>query len=614
MPRVLIVEDDPKRLDFVRVSLQRSNAILERELAGRGLAYPSVDPSDILTARDLETALAHLREEPFVDLVILDLQIPRSPGASLPDPEILYGFEVLEYVRSELQSAIPVVILSVNVDPESWERSHGLRQHKQVLDERRIYPADDLLLKEPGRGGGGGYGVDSDLLQRKLVSFLIDLSEEDERLLNANEIIVPRPGTKMRNVLRQLKRYACSALPDQPRADVLLLGENGVGKTTYALAYHLLRSRQTGRRLGFEHLDLGSLDFAGSAPNIALFGASNFDGAWSLGAFARNTFYRRGGNDQLYPGQVIEAAGEEIVIPGVLSRTLYPTSEDVPDFDRSGTLFLDEVVNVGENIQALLLQALSYNTKDRHVYTTGHAPRRLRVGPTVISATAQKIATEGDPANAPLGAKVWRGLSDYRFRIDQRRVVIPPLRERRDEILPLLRRLVRLRTGQPNIVIEPDVAEMLNERLELYNNVADLQRIADQVEPQEPSVSWRHVRPLFLRESPVLAGYVVADSAWDRTACARYLEEVERTGDVIALSRIAKEKKTTGLSAYRVGLMFLDRCGCTMTQRWPHDDETIKFFGHDTGRLRTYMSRLNPDQSKAHGLREALQALQEFKR
>jgi CheY-like chemotaxis protein len=610
--KVLVVEDSPDRLELVCAALTRTNVELARELAIRGLDYPQLKAAEIAAAGDVETALEHLRSEASFDLIVLDLHLPRKAGGALPGPEVLHGFEVLDFVRGELRSAVPVVVLSVNVDPASWERSHGLRRHDQVLDERRIHPADDILLKEPA-AGGGGFGVDPDLLQRKLIGYLVDLSDDDERRLEEAGIRVPRRGSKGRSVLRQLKRFACSSLPGHPRPDVLLLGENGVGKTTFARAYHLFRPRlRADARLGFEHLDLGSLDFAGSAPNIALFGATDFNGAWSLGAFARSTLYRRNGRFKPFPGQLVE--DEEGATAGDLGRQNYPASDDEPDYDASGTLFLDEVVNVGREIQGLLLQALSYDLRNRHIYTTGHSPRRLRVSPTLIFATAQRIGGESELSEERDARPLWRGMEDYRLRIDQRRVVIPPLRERREEVIELLQTLVERRTGRRQIPIEPNILDMFTERLEFYNNVADLQRIADQVEPEEPSISWRHVRPLYMRENPVLPPIELGESAWDRTACARYLEGVELSGKPIALSRIAKEKRTTNLSAYRVGLLFLERCGCEMTHRWPGNAETLKLFGHDTARFRTSMARLQPDPAKPHGLREALAALQAFRR
>jgi CheY-like chemotaxis protein len=614
MARILVVEDDPDRLEFVLETLTRQNVELQRELARRGLVYPKLVRSDLIVASDADTALKSLGSGTRFDLILLDLHLPRKPGVPAPGPEVLYGFEILEFVRTELHSLVPVIVLSVNVDPSSWERSHGLRRHGQVLNERRIHPADDILLKEPAIGGGGGFGVDSDLLQRKLVGYLVDLSEQDELCLERAGIRVPATGSKSREVLRQLKRFACSSLPGYPRPDVLLLGENGVGKTTFARAYHLFRPHfHEGPRLGFEHLDLGSIDFAGSAPNIALFGATDFNGAWSLGAFARSTLFRRQGRLKVFPGQLVEEEIEIHPVSGELGLQSYPTGEDEPDFDASGTLFLDEVVNIGRETQGLLLQALSYDLRNRHIYTTGHSPRRLRVGPTLIFATAQRIGRE-EVTEEREERPVWRGMEDYRFRIDQRRVIIPPLRERREEIVELLQTLVERRTGRPKIPIEPNILEMFTERLEFYNNVADLQRIADQVNPEEPSISWRHVRPLYMRENPVLPTIELAESAWDRTVCARYLEEVESTGRVVPLSRIAKEKKTTNQSAYRVALLFLERCGSEMTHRWPSNEETEKFFGHDTARFRTTMARLQSDPNKPHGMREVLKALEKFKR
>ena len=74
---------------------------------------------------------------------------------------------------------------------------------------------------------------------------------------------------------------------DKPRPDILLTGENGVGKTTFARAYHLLRPASEGQRLGFLSLDLGALDLSGSSASLALCGATPWAGGgeitWSFG-------------------------------------------------------------------------------------------------------------------------------------------------------------------------------------------------------------------------------------------------------------------------------------------------------------------------------------------
>lgn len=82
-PRILVVEDEPRMLDFIRVSLQqRAFAVIE--------------------AYDGEEALRRIREE-GPDLVLLDLY--------LPDVD---GFDLLRRIRD--MTTVPVIVVTVRDD------------------------------------------------------------------------------------------------------------------------------------------------------------------------------------------------------------------------------------------------------------------------------------------------------------------------------------------------------------------------------------------------------------------------------------------------------------------------------------------------------------------
>ncbi len=94
-----------------------------------------------------------------------------------------------------------------------------------------------------------------------------------------------------------------------------------------------------------------------------------------------------------------------------------------------GTLFLDEIADIPVSAQAALLRVL----ETRRFRRIGGA-RELEVSVRVIAAT-----------NAPLEQQVERGRfrRDLLYRINQFSVHIPPLRERRDDVLPLARHFLR---------------------------------------------------------------------------------------------------------------------------------------------------------------------------
>jgi DNA-binding NtrC family response regulator len=166
---------------------------------------------------------------------------------------------------------------------------------------------------------------------------------------------------------------------------MLILGETGTGKSALAERVIHPASRRSGR---FVAVDLGALPASLAAAE--LFGSAR--GAFS-GAVDR-------------PGRFEEADG--------------------------GTLFLDELGNLPLDAQGLLLLAL----QDGRVTRLGEN-RARRVDVKLVAAT-----------NADLSARV----RDGSFRADlfarlnpASRLVMPPLRERRDDVLPLAQAMVTRR-------------------------------------------------------------------------------------------------------------------------------------------------------------------------
>jgi len=170
--------------------------------------------------------------------------------------------------------------------------------------------------------------------------------------------------------------------------DVLIEGETGVGKELVARALHRESPR---RRHPFVVVDCAALDPA--TADVELFGHE-------AGAFA-GAVRRRVGR--------IEAS------------------------DR-GALFLDELEALAPSLQAKLLRVL----EEREVTPIGAAeprPLSLRV-----------IAS----AKADLAARVAEGdfRADLYYRLDVGRIRVPPLRERRSDILPLFAHFIQEACGR----------------------------------------------------------------------------------------------------------------------------------------------------------------------
>src|SRR5208337_4644228 len=94
-----------------------------------------------------------------------------------------------------------------------------------------------------------------------------------------------------------------------------------------------------------------------------------------------------------------------------------------------GTLFLDEIANVPINLQAKLLRVLETGQMER----VGSSKTR-RVDVRVLSATNADVAQE---------VKAGRFREDLLFRLNTIEIHLPPLRERREDLLLLANYFLR---------------------------------------------------------------------------------------------------------------------------------------------------------------------------
>ncbi|CAM3201276.1 sigma-54-dependent Fis family transcriptional regulator [Corallococcus sp. ZKHCc1 1396] len=166
-----------------------------------------------------------------------------------------------------------------------------------------------------------------------------------------------------------------------PRSPVLLLGETGTGKAVLARHLHALRQKQG----AFVQINCAALP--DTMMESELFGHER-------GAFTDAKTARRG---------LVELASD-------------------------GLLFLDEVGELPLALQAKLLTFL-----DKGAF------RRLG-GTTELTSTARIVAATNKDLEAEVAAGRFR--EDLLFRLSVFRVEVPPLRERREDVLPLARTLV----------------------------------------------------------------------------------------------------------------------------------------------------------------------------
>ncbi|HEY8346658.1 MAG TPA: sigma-54-dependent Fis family transcriptional regulator [Symbiobacteriaceae bacterium] len=200
---------------------------------------------------------------------------------------------------------------------------------------------------------------------------------------------------------------------------ILITGETGTGKEVLAKAIHRASPRSKGPWIA---VNCGAL-----SPTLA---ASQLFG-YVGGAFT-------GANPKGSPGLVEAASG--------------------------GTLFLDEVGELPPEVQVALLRFL----EERQVYRIG-SHRPIPVDVRIIAATNQDLAEM---------VRQGRFRQDLYYRLNVVHLHIPPLRERREDILPLVEYAYR-RLG----VVPPDLGFSSCQQLTSYSwpgNVRELMNLVEQ--------------------------------------------------------------------------------------------------------------------------------------
>ncbi len=204
-------------------------------------------------------------------------------------------------------------------------------------------------------------------------------------------------------------------------ANVLILGENGTGKELAAWALHTYSAR---KNKGFVHVDLGAVP-------ETLFESELF--GHTRGAFTDAKEERM--------GRIESASG--------------------------GTLFLDEIGNLGFPLQAKILTTL----QNREIIRIG-SNSSIKVDIRLISAT-----------NMPLYemAETFRFRQDLLYRLNTVEILLPPLRERKEDIKPISSYYLNLfieKYGKEGVIITDEAFQKLLE----YNWPGNIRELAHSIE------------------------------------------------------------------------------------------------------------------------------------
>ena len=200
------------------------------------------------------------------------------------------------------------------------------------------------------------------------------------------------------------KAYSLADKVAKTDANVLILGENGTGK--FVLAHHIY-SQSERKNNPFIAVDLGSL-------NSNIFESELF--GYAKGAFT----------------------DAKIDTPGRFEMA------------QNGTIFLDEIGNVPLHLQSKLLHVIQTKTVTR-LGETKARPLNVRI----ITATNLNLKLE-------VADKNFR--EDLYYRINTMEIVLPPLRERNEDKIPLAEYLLekmRDKYGRGEITFDKKVLEQI---------------------------------------------------------------------------------------------------------------------------------------------------------
>ncbi|WP_319777127.1 sigma-54 dependent transcriptional regulator [Maridesulfovibrio sp.] len=182
------------------------------------------------------------------------------------------------------------------------------------------------------------------------------------------------------------------------------------------------------------------------------------------------------------------------------------------DLAMGGTLFLDEIGEIPVGLQAKLLRVI----EDKSFYRVGGLSK-IKIDIRIIAAT-----------NLDLTERIEQGLfrSDLYYRLRVGSIMVPPLRERRDGIIPLALFFLRAfseKRGKSFKEISPEAAEVLLEHA-WSGNVRELKNAMEWI-------SVMHDSPVLLPEhlSGYLAGMVLSTPLREKVPPASKTEHQKRS-------------------------------------------------------------------------------------
>jgi two-component system nitrogen regulation response regulator NtrX len=214
-----------------------------------------------------------------------------------------------------------------------------------------------------------------------------------------------------------------------------------------------------------------------------------------------------------------------------------------------GTLFLDEVGDMSLKTQAKVLSAL-----DEQLFTPVGGTQPIRVDVRVIAATNKNLEEEILKGNFR---------EDLFYRLNVVPFSVPPLRERKQDIPPLVREFLRefgRQYGRPRMEVSEEALDVLAQH-SCPGNVRELKNLVERVlilNPRALRIERKHLPPLTQRSSARISEEFStlqqARDAYERDYILKKMEEaksnVSRAAELLGLERshLYRKMKALGIS------------------------------------------------------------------
>ena len=213
-----------------------------------------------------------------------------------------------------------------------------------------------------------------------------------------------------------------------------------------------------------------------------------------------------------------------------------------------GTLFLDEVGDMSLKTQAKVLAAL-----DEQLFTPVGGTQPIRVDVRVIAATNKNLEEEISKGNFR---------EDLFYRLNVVPFSVPPLRERKQDIPPLVREFLRefgRQYGRPRMEVSEEALEALAHH-NWPGNVRELRNLVERVlilNPRVLRIERKHLPPLTQRSGRAAEEFSTlqqARDAYERDYILKKMEEaksnVSRAAELLGLERshLYRKMKALGIA------------------------------------------------------------------